>query len=59
MHTFIGTNSFPPSYWLLQLCFIPLLLVADEIRKWFSRKAEQKKNNKHILIPKNPEGGEA
>jgi P-type Ca2+ transporter type 2C len=60
MHTFIGTNSFPLSYWFLLSSFIPLLLVADEIRKWFGRKSEQKKNKKVLILNnKVSKGGDA
>lgn len=57
MHTFIGTNSFPLSYWLLLFGFSPLLLVADEIRKWISRKMESRK--RHPVLSDTITGGKA
>lgn len=57
MHTFIGTNSFPLSYWLLLFGFSPLLLIADEIRKWIARKIEGR--SKRTDISHNTIGGKA
>ena len=57
MHTFIGTNSFPLSYWLLLFGFSPLLLIADEIRKWIARKMEGR--NMRTDISHNTIGGKA
>ena len=42
LQKFIGTNDFPLSYWLFLLPWVPSLLLADELRKWWVRKrAEQ------------------
>jgi Ca2+-transporting ATPase len=60
MHLFIGTNSFPLSNWLFLILLIPVLFLADEVRKWFVRRAQQKeKENRLNGITKKPEGGEA
>jgi magnesium-transporting ATPase (P-type) len=60
MHTFIGTNSFPLSNWLFLILLIPVLFLADEVRKLFARKALQKeKENRSIGIVKKSKGGEA
>ena len=37
-HHFIGTGSFSLHYWFFLLAWVPLLVVADELRKWISRK---------------------
>ncbi len=60
MHQFIGTNSFPLSNWLFLVTLIPILFLADEVRKWYVRRAQQKaKAIRSNSITKNPEGGEA
>jgi Ca2+-transporting ATPase len=60
MHQFIGTNSFPLSNWLFLVTLIPVLFLADEVRKLFVRRAQQKaKASRSNSITKNPEGGEA
>ena len=35
---FVGTNSFPLSNWVFLFSLVPLLLVIDELRKWFVRR---------------------
>ncbi len=58
MHQFIGTNSFPLRNWLFLVSLIPVLFLADELRKWFARRAQQKDNQLNS-IDKKSEGGEA
>lgn len=41
-HQFIGTYSFPLKYWLFLFAWTPLLIIADEIRKWIERKRSLK-----------------
>ena len=48
MHQFIGTNSFPLSNWLFLILLIPVLFLADEVRKWFARKALQKEKENRL-----------
>jgi P-type Ca2+ transporter type 2C len=60
MHQFIGTNSFPLSNWLFLILLTPILFLADEVRKWFVRRSQQKARETRINgITKKTEGGEA
>jgi len=38
----IGTGPFPPGDWLWLLPLVPLLLIADELRKWLVRRGERR-----------------
>lgn len=38
MQTLIGTNGFPPSYWLFLFAWTPTLIIMDEIRKVLVRR---------------------
>jgi P-type Ca2+ transporter type 2C len=43
LNAFIGTGPFPPSYWLFLVPFIPVLIIIDEVAKFFKRKFYSKK----------------
>lgn len=58
MHNFIGTNSFPLSYWVLLFSFAPVLLLADELRKLVVRNREKHRMKlKPSQLINNSEGG--